>query len=87
MDNDRWPAFIGGLVLGIMITLGVVGTFGWTKYLQMQAMAEEARAQAEAARREAEMVEREMEMLLRQRAEQALQKHAATKASENTEAK
>jgi predicted negative regulator of RcsB-dependent stress response len=42
VDNDRWTAFLCGLLLGVLVTLGLVGTFGWSKYQQMRERAEEA---------------------------------------------
>jgi predicted negative regulator of RcsB-dependent stress response len=69
MESEKWPAFITGFVLGMLVTLGVVGTFGWQKYQQARAateeareraavMEEQARAEAEKARRAAEFAER-----------------------------
>ena len=49
MESEKWPAFITGFVLGILVTLGVVGGFGWQKYQQARAEAEEAREQLRAA--------------------------------------
>src|SRR5689334_4964069 len=46
MESEKWPAFITGLVLGILVTLGVGGGFGWQKYQQ-------ARHEAMAAHHEA----------------------------------
>jgi len=62
MDNEKWPAFMTGFVLGILVTLGVGGTFGWYKYRQARAetvealhLAEEAAARERAHREEAEI--------------------------------
>jgi predicted negative regulator of RcsB-dependent stress response len=63
MDNEKWPAFITGFVLGILVAGGVLGTFGWRKYQQVRAMAAEQAAMAaeEAARaRAAEQMAREL---------------------------
>jgi uncharacterized protein HemX len=71
VDNERWPAFLGGLILGVLVTLGLVGTFGWHKFQQARAQAEvqaaEAMMQAERAR--------EMEAMARMQAEE-VHRHA-----------
>jgi uncharacterized protein HemX len=79
MDNDRWPAFLGGLILGVLVTLGLVGTFGWHKFQQAKA---EALDQAARAAEEAERA-RDMEQMARMQAEQA--RHAEEKARRQTE--
>jgi len=72
MESEKWPAFITGFVLGMLVTLGVVGTFAWQKYQQAQAVANEAteraamlakQAEEEAARArwQAQLAEKELE--------------------------
>jgi hypothetical protein len=42
MDRDKWPTFVGGFLLGVLVTVAVLGTFGWSKYQDAWRRAEAA---------------------------------------------
>jgi uncharacterized protein HemX len=61
MDNEKWPAFITGFVLGILVAGGVAGAFAWQQRQQLLAVRERARASEEMAHQRAEELAQRME--------------------------
>ncbi len=72
MDNEKWSSFIGGVVVGVLIALGIGGTFGWQQLQHARALEAELRAASEMARQEAERA-MQAEREARKKAEEALQ--------------
>jgi len=57
MENDKWPAFITGFVLGVLVVGGVIGAYSWRQHQQALALREASlalREHAEAAERMAQ---------------------------------
>lgn len=80
MENEKWSWFAGGVVIGLLLGLGIAGSFAFTQAQRAQEAEVEARMQAEMARemevharREADEARRHAEAAQR-RAEESLQK-------------
>jgi hypothetical protein len=77
MDNEKWPAFITGFVLGVLVAGGVIGTFAWRQHQQAIALREESLALREHAEAAERMAQEEARRAMEAAEREARLKHQA----------